>query len=215
MLEKFYKFCKEISGFIRVIVVCMGMAVLPLGSAILIAAPHIEPDYNTFENYNETYLKNNNDMYIENLTKKFIKNSDIPIMCLRYTYKGQGYSTEEITVKVSEDIILYDKLSSKYNHYNIDDQPITVKDLKNNLKDLPSVVMLLKYRNKLIAPLVASGIITEPQSISLSTEDLEKLADELIAKNNLAFKEAQGHIDKELEKSVNRELGVFYRKEVK
>lgn len=214
MFVKLLDFTGRIIVTICQIILGIGFILLPLGPAILIAAPHIEQDYNTFENYNETYLKNNNDMHIENLTKKFIENSSIPIMNLRYSYKGQGYSTEEITTKVSEDIILYDKLLQKYVHYNIKDKPLTNEDLRNSIKELPSELILLKYRSKLIAPLVASGIITEPQSITLPTEDLEKLADELIAKNNLAFKEAQVSIDKESEKSVNRELGVFYRKEI-
>lgn len=119
---------------------------------------------------------------------------------------------KEVAKLIIQDCFLYLKIKQNYDNYGIEEDILEDRDFGRYYTLSPKEIMLLKYKTTLVKFLIASGIVTQKESLTMSIEDLEKLTDELYLKNNFIFKELQ--YNKDLKKSVNKELGVFYRKEV-
>lgn len=159
----------------------------------------------------------------ENLVNKFDENTNVNLGDLRGHYLNIGFKDEKVIWgEIIEDITLYNTLLEKYYYYNIKSNPLRPEDLVAKPSLLPKEIMLLKYRNILTNVLTATGAITKTQSLNLSLEELEKLANELLARNNSAFTDIESahsytlkENNKPNQKEVNKELGVFYRKEIK
>ena len=119
---------------------------------------------------------------------------------------------KEVAELIIQDCFLYLKIKQNYDNYGIEEDILEDQDFGRYYTLSPKEIMLLKYKTTLENFLIATGTITQKESLTMSVEELEKLTDELYSKNNFIFKELQ--YNKDLKKSVNKELGVFYRKEV-
>lgn len=181
-----------------------------------------------YENYDiQGYIKTHHIDKItqeeENLVNKFDKNTNVNLGDFRGHYLNIGIKDEKVIwEKIIEDITLYNTLLEKYYYYNIKSNPLRPEDLEAKPSLLPKEIMLLKYRNILTNVLTTTGTITQTRSLNLSLEELERLANELLTRNNLAFTDIESthsytlqEDTKPNQKGVNKELGVFYRKEIK